>query len=612
MKQYTAIPYTSVTLRDGFWQRRCKLNRAVSVGAVRDRFEETGRFDALRFRYKEGKPLHVFYDSDDAKWMEAVCYLYKKNPRGMAKNMRLVEGLIDAMEKNQREDGYLNSYFQQKEPENVFRDRNRHELYCAGHLVEAAIAYTEATGNGRFLAVMEKYMACIKRVFIDEGSAAFVTPGHPELELALMRLYRFTGKSVYLDMAKFFLLQRGNADEPEVYANVTKYGCQNIPILETEEILGHSVRALYLYAGAAAYALESGDEAMLKKCEELYADAERKAYITGGYGATRLSEAFVGHDDLPNITAYSESCASIAMLYFVSELLKAKPDSRYADTAERVMYNCLLSSTSAEGDAFFYENPLELHLRTSRREVNVPNPPPTALSRRQKVFECSCCPPNINRIFASFANLFFTKDEKTLYIHQFVSCDMREDFGTLSMRTRFPAQKTVELKLRDFRLPAVAIRLPAYAKGVSVKKNGENTSYRMENGYMLIDAEESMTLQVRFDFAPTFIESNPRVRDNCGRVALTYGPVAFCLEALDNGEELNALTVDTRRRVRILPDPETGLFTAEAQGFRDTDFEGTYHAVGGSSPAPVTLRYIPYYRFANRAECDMLVWVRRK
>ncbi len=612
MKKYAQIPFENITLRDGFWQKRCQLNRTVSVNAVRDRFEETGRFDALRFRYKEGNPLHIFYDSDVAKWMEAVAYLYQKEPRGMAKNMRLLENLIDAMEKNQREDGYLNSYFQQKNPEGIFQDRNKHELYCAGHLLEAAIAYTKATGNTRFLAIMEKYMAHIKRVFIDEGSAAFVTPGHPEIELALMRLYRFTGKEVYLEMAKFFLYKRGNAEEPEVYDQVTKYGCQNLPILETDEILGHSVRALYLYAGAVAYAAESGDQAMLDKCEELYADAERKAYITGGYGATRFSEAFVGRDDLPNITAYSESCASIAMLYFTSELLQTRADSRYADTAERVMYNCLLSSTSASGDAFFYENPLEIHLRTNRREVSVITPPRMPLSRRQKVFDCSCCPPNINRIFASFANLFFTKDDEKLYVHQFVSCDMKETFGTLSLRTRFPAGKTVEIRLKDFRLPKLAVRLPSYATAVSVKKNGESVPYRMENGYMVIEVQEEMTLSVRFAFEPVFTESNPRVRDNCGRVALTYGPLAFCLESVDNGEELNALTVDTRRRVRLLPDAETGLFTLEAQGYRDADFADTYRKANAEAPTPVMLHYIPYYRFANRKECDMLVWVRKR
>lgn len=379
--EYRNLSFADVRLGKGFWADRCALNRTVSIDAVRDRFEETARMDATRFILRKDKPPHIFFDSDVAKWMEAVCYLYRTDKRGMAKNMKTVRDLVARLEKHQREDGYLNSYYQMVEPEHTFTVRINHELYCAGHLLEAAIAYTEATGSERFLNVMRKNIAYIKRAFVTEKTAAFLTPGHPEIEWALIRAYRLTGEKEFLDLAGYFLDTRGRyPDKDPGYGGAigAEESQDTYPIADTPAVRGHAVRAMYLYTAAAAYANETGDKALWTASERLFADLDTKTYITGGYGQTRCSEAVLGHYDLPNRTAYSESCAAIGMMFFAAEMMQRRPSALYANVIERIMYNNLLSSTSLSGDAFFYENPLEIDLAANGRELHPKKRPPRA------------------------------------------------------------------------------------------------------------------------------------------------------------------------------------------------------------------------------------------
>ncbi|MCQ2385201.1 MAG: glycoside hydrolase family 127 protein, partial [Clostridia bacterium] len=289
MNKVSFVPFTQVDLENGFWAERYALNKRVSVENVKLRFEETGRFDALRFNFlKTGRRPHIFYDSDVAKWMEAVAYLAAKDPDSQKDNLALCEELIDCMEKAQREDGYLNSAHQQLTPETIFRNRGDHELYCAGHLAEAAVAYHIATGKDRFLKITEKVMALVRRVFMEEDSAAFATPGHEEIELALMTLYRHTGKKEYFELAKFFLEKRGNNPKDTLIPHTNAYSLQDdTDIYHLKDANGHCVRALYFYLGIADLVKETGDETLLQNLRSVFEDiAERKMYITGGVGAT--------------------------------------------------------------------------------------------------------------------------------------------------------------------------------------------------------------------------------------------------------------------------------------------------------------------------------------
>lgn len=322
MKKEKFVPFFEVSLKDGFWRDRYMRNKDVSIAAVKARFEESARFDALRFNYlKNGKAPHFFFDSDAAKWIEAVAYLLKTHRAELAKEEAFIDELVDCMEKAQREDGYLNSYFQQLEPNHIYSDRNKHELYCTGHLIEAAVAYEQATGKGKFVRIMEKNCECIERAFFTEKTAKFQTPGHEEIELALFKLWAHTGKEKYRRMAEDFLTLRGaNEKDLPIYGEKSERGAQDdVPVYGLKEANGHAVRAVYLYCAVADMARERDDGELKKALDAVWTDiTERKMYITGGIGSTRVTESFTVAYDLPNLTAYSESCGAIGFCLFAA------------------------------------------------------------------------------------------------------------------------------------------------------------------------------------------------------------------------------------------------------------------------------------------------------
>ncbi len=358
-------------------------------------FFETGRIGAFNFDYVKDSGMsepHFFYDSDVAKWMEGVAYILEKNSAPDLEEK--VDALVEKIKLNQGDDGYFNIYFTVVDPENRFKKRNYHELYCAGHLMEAAVAWAEITGKLDFLEAMERYADYIYKVFVEEKSAEFTTPGHEEIELALVRMYRFTGKKKYLDLAKFFVDMRGACEEPIA----DEYNQSHLPVREQREALGHSVRAVYLYTGMAYLAKETEDTSLMPALHALFSDmTERKMYITGGLGSTDIGEAFTHPYDLPSDAAYTETCAAIGLVLFASAMLELENKSVYADVVERVIYNGLLSGLSLDGESFFYENPLEINLgdRFKNRygERRLP------ITQRKKSFGCSCCPPNIVRFW---------------------------------------------------------------------------------------------------------------------------------------------------------------------------------------------------------------------
>ena len=618
MKTVDFIPFQSVTLTDGFWKDRSDLNKNVSLSNVRKRFEESGRFDALRFNYAQtGKKPHFFYDSDVAKWMEAVAYLIEKDPEAMREHESLCEELIDCMERAQREDGYLNSEHQQISPHLIFQNRDRHELYCAGHLVEAAIAYHRATGRDRFLKIMERYCDLIERVFLVENSAEFMTPGHEEIELALIKLYRHTKKEKYLNMARFFLEKRGNNPKDKPIYEDNLFGSQDdVDIRHLESANGHCVRALYLYSGIADLAAETDDILLFENLEKVFSDITNgKMYITGGVGSTPTTESFTVPYDLPNRTAYTESCCAVAMMMFASRMRKLSKQAKYGHLCERVLYNAMLSSTSLDGKSFFYENPLEIALEEYGREVAVPLKKRFHLpaTQRLEVFGCSCCPPNINRFFAHLGDYICVDEGDALCVEQYVSAELNTPHGTLTVTEDYAREGKARIIGRGYTAGTISLRVPEWCKTLTVLLNGKSVIPKICDGYAYFLVEKDFSIDLDFHISLAFVSADPRVRENVGRMALVRGPVVYCIEGVDNGERLNRIEVSTDALFCATEEADFhGLYSITLPALRLKERSTLYFDALESATEEIQIRCIPYFAFANRGESDMQVWIRRQ
>ena len=616
MKTVDFIPFESVTLTDGFWKDRFDLNKNVSLPNVRKRFEESGRFDALRFNYATtGKKPHFFYDSDVAKWMEAVAYLLEQDPTGMREHEALCEELIGCMERAQRPDGYLNSEHQQIDPHLIFQNRDRHELYCAGHLIEAAIAYHKATGRDRFLKIMERYSDLIERVFLKENSARFMTPGHEEIELALIKLYRHTKNEKYLRLARFFLEMRGNNEKDKPIYEDNLFGSQDdVDIRHLEHANGHCVRALYLYSGVADLAAEIDDSLLFENLEKVFSNiTNSKLYITGGVGSTPTTESFTVPYDLPNRTAYTESCCAVAMMMFASRMRRLSKQAKYGHLSERVLYNAMLSSTSLDGKSFFYENPLEIALEEYGREVAVPRRQHARLpiTQRLEVFHCSCCPPNINRFFAHLGDYICVDEGDSLCIEQYISAKLKTPHGSIIIDEEFARDGKARITSTDYVAKTISIRLPEWCKKLTASLNGEPITPEIRDGYAYFAVDESFVLDLDFGISLSFVSANPCVRENVGRMALLRGPVVYCMEGVDNGKRLNRIevSIDALQDATESPDFH-GLYSVSLPALRLKENQALYFDAADNTYDFVRIKCIPYFAFANRGESDMLVWMR--
>ena len=600
------IDYKNTVITGGLWKKKQDMLRKTTVYAVYDRFSETGRFDAFRFDWKEGDPNkpHFFWDSDVAKWLEGVAYLTAKKRE--PKLERIVDKTVDLIVKNQGADGYFNIYFTVVEPEARFTDRNKHELYCAGHLIEAAVAYYEATGKRKFLDAMMRYADYIYDRFFVKRDAGFATPGHEEIELALAKLYECTGEKRYLTLAKYFVDERGKHPETEENPISAWFTQADKPARELSEAAGHAVRASYFYSGMADIARLTGDEELKRACVRLFDDiAEKKMYITGGIGSTSCGESFTCPYDLPNLIAYNESCAAIGLVFFAQRMLELETDSKYADVIERVIYNGFLSSTSLDGKEFFYENPLEVipYLRNRDRidhgAAKSLRLPPT---RRQAVFSCSCCPPNIVRFIPSIANLLYSDDGTTLYVHQYMQSRTEFKRGdrrmTVSQTTRYPDNGKVKINVSggDTR---IAIRVPFWCE----------RQFATVKGYAFFDVKDGGTLEVDFGMPTRFIEARTDVLLDCGKYALMRGPVLYCMEGVDNETHLRDIRVDRRAAFRYGKNAELGVPVIKIKAWcREKSGEAPLYSASAFRLKPCTATFIPYYAFANREETEMQVW----
>ena len=609
------IPCYDVTLTGGFWKNMWEKNADVTMKAVYDRYVETGRFAAFEFDWQDGKECkpHFFWDSDVAKWIEGAAYILEK--REDAELESFCDKIIDLIEKNQQSDGYFNIYFTVIEPENRFTNRDWHELYCAGHLTEAAVAYYHATGKRKFLDCMCRYIDLIERVFKTEQSAPFYTPGHEEIELALVKLYHCTNEKRYLELSKYFIDRRGEQKEvPEKFWSNSVYYQSEKPVREMTEANGHSVRATYLYSGMADIALEYDDTELKSACDAIFNDIiTKKMYITGGIGSSHVGEAFTVPYHLPNDTAYNETCAAIGLCYFASRMNRFSANSVYGDIVEKAIYNGVISGLSLDGKAFFYENPLEII--NAERQVNISVPDRQIrypITRRQQGFTCSCCPPNLNRFIASIGGFVASIDEDTIYINQYMSSSAVIGEIRVSQKTDYPFDGRIEIAVKNAKGKLVALRIPGFTEGkYSILSDGGKEE-KFEDGYVYLKIKNDLcTIILDLDVSPKIVYSNPEVYYNAGLCAVTAGPLVYCCEECDNGKNLRALRIPESLDYKFANNDELGTRDIIIKGERaSVDFAGLYGYTKNYENAEI--RLIPYYAFANRDDCDMTVWLPSK
>lgn len=611
MNILTPVEFNNVKILDGFWKSRLELNASVTIFSVMNRFKDTGRFEAFKFNWKEGsdKPKpHYFWDSDVAKWIESVGYILSVSDNPLLK--KEADELIAFICKNVADDGYFNIYHTVVEPDIRFRKRDNHELYCLGHLIEAAIAYEDATGDRRLYDVVDRYIDYVIKVFCKDKSAAFVTPGHEEIELALIKLFRKHKNKKYLELAMFFIDSRGKSDEETADWYNSSYNQSHLPVRQQTQAFGHCVRACYLYTAMADAAKETGDEKLLSACKSVFKDiVSGKMYISGGLGSSHHGEAFTIPYDLPNDTAYAETCASIAMLLFADRMKDIDFDSKYADIVEAEMYNGILAGISLDGKSFFYENALEVNFSEHNRHTSMTSDSDRLpIVNRQEVFSCSCCPPNLTRFFASVGNNIFSYDEQGIYIHQYVSCSAKIDGTEINIQTEYPRNGKINISVRSAAGESVYLRIPGWCDSFFVDK-----SYVMNNGYAEIKVDsDNFTFNLDLDMKVEYYVSSGKVRADAGKVAVMYGPVLYCAESTDNDFLPHEVYVDTEGEAEL---EFSALFNANVitvSGYKTDIADRLYAKISKVDYLPVRIRLIPYFAHANRGECDMSVWLRQK
>ena len=601
------IEFSDVKITGGYWKARQDINRSVTLKAVYDRFNETGRFEALKCDLRDGDTNipHIFWDSDVAKWIEGASYILHSEKNDQA--VEIIENAIDLIIKNSDENGYFNSHFLVAEKENRFRLRECHELYCAGHLIEAAVAYYELTGKDRFLNAVKKYADYIERAFKIDNTAAFITPGHPEIELALVRLYKATGEKRYIELAKYFIDKRGNCDEPGIYTDWANeyYSQDEIPVRERKTAEGHCVRALYLMCAAADIAYIYKDNDLKTACERFFDSiVNKRMYITGGVGSSNMGESFTIDYDLPNRTAYAETCAAISLAMFAERMLKFGADSRYSDIIERTMYNGIMSGISLDGKSFFYENPLEIDPDFNNINTSTKVKERFPITQRVEVFDCSCCPPNIMRFVASISGLIYGFDDNTVYINQYMNSEGDVNGIKISQKTDYPNNGKITVRCNSNK-KQIAFRTPCWCKSFNINKK-----YSIKNGYAYVDLDSEENIELELDMPVRIISANRRIHSDAGRIAVMRGPVVYCAEGIDNGADIKSIALPAES-VFELAESEFLLPILKTEAYRPFESDSLYYeAVDDYEKIPLTL--IPYYAFANRGESEMQVWLLRK
>ncbi|WP_138296574.1 MULTISPECIES: beta-L-arabinofuranosidase domain-containing protein [unclassified Clostridium] len=640
MNRIHAVPMKHVNIQDGFISRAQRLMRESVIpyqwralndsvpGAEKSYCIQNLKIAAGKIKGERGGM--VFQDSDLAKWIEAAAYLLQSERDAQLEAH--CDEIIDLMAQGQMEDGYFNTYFQLVEPQRRFKDlRDCHELYCCGHFIEAAVAYYEATGKRKLLEIMERMVALIAREFGPGEGQRRGYPGHQEIELALVKLYRTTGKKEYLDLAKFFIDERGREPYyfdlerqqlPDEHFPNSQYGREyfqaHLPVRQQQEVVGHSVRAMYMLCGMADVALETGDVTLYQACRRLWASTvQKRMYITGAIGSTAYGEAFTFDYHLPNDTIYGETCAAIGLCFFASRMLQFGADREYADILERALYNGVLSGISLDGERFFYVNPLEVWPQETREVHDFKEVKP----QRQPWFGCACCPPNLARFISSLGQYAYGYDAHNLYIHLYIggTVDVTLGDGTLAalrVDSTLPYGGQIGIEICSPGHYGLALRVPGWCQEYTVCVNGEVVKATVEDGYLYLHRDwmkgDKVTLALALE--PVRMYANAAVHHDAGLVAIQYGPMVYCAEEADNGKDLHNLVLPSGAAIyaEYCENCLGGVMTLKTEGLRREGADDALYTAQPPRFIPQEIRLIPYFAWANRGEGEMRVWLQEK
>ena len=632
------IALKNVKITDQFWSEKQRLVTDVVIPyqemILDDKIPDVEKSHAFaNFRIAAGLEKGEFYgmvfqDSDVAKWLEAVAYSLCIKPDTELE--KRADSVIETIEKAQQEDGYLNTYFTIKEPEHRWQNLHEcHELYCAGHMMEAAVAYYETTGKDKLLKVMARMADHIADKFSKELLHGI--PGHQEIEIGLLKVYHTTGNDKYRELAQYFIDERGK--DPEYFIKEFKkrgwkheimdpynfkYNQNFAPVREQKAVEGHSVRAVYMYTAMADLAATINDQSLFDACDTLWDNMiNKRMYITGGIGSTVEGEAFTIDYDLPNDTVYAETCASIGLVFWAKKMLAMKPSNRYADVMERALYNGIISGMQLDGKRFFYVNPLEVNPGISgvlygHRHV---------LPERPGWYACACCPPNVARLLTSLGTYAWSESEDTIFSHLYIGTKVELEHADISVESKFPWEGnvvyTVNPKVSKEKF-TLAIRIPSYVKKSSILINKVEISGNTDrkDGYLYINREwvEGDTVAIQFDMPVRRIYTNTKVRENVGCVAIMRGPIVYCFEGADNGQNLQELCIVKNGDIEVEKyneDSLNGIVELIVEGLRISS-DDTLYFEGELKKEKMQLKAIPYYAWGNRGSNQMRVWMHEK
>ena len=614
------VPFTSVKVTDKFWGQRLQASREVTIPLAFNKCEETGRYENFVKAAHPSDTYKVeglsFDDTDVYKTIEGASYSLQTYPD--KKLQKYIDSVLVIVAGAQEPDGYLYTArtMNPKHPHNwagkerwVAVENLSHEFYNLGHMIEGAVAHYQATGKRNFLNIAIKYADCVCREIGNGPQQKKYVPGHQIAEMALVKLYMVTGDKKYLDQAKFFLDTRGYTSRKDAYSQAHK------PVVEQDEAVGHAVRAVYMYSGMADVAAITGDSSYIKAIDKIWDNiVSKKIYITGGIGARHAGEAFGNNYELPNQSAYCETCAAIGNVYMNYRLFLLHGDAKYFDVLERTLYNGLISGVSLDGGSFFYPNPLSSNGKYSRKPW----------------FGCACCPSNVSRFIPSLPGYVYAVKNDQVYVNLYLSnkAELKVDKKKilLEQETGYPWNGDIRLKItqgnQDF---TMKLRIPGWVRGnvlpgdlysytdnqkpaYQVSVNGQTVESDVNDGYLSIARKwkKGDVVEVHFDMIPRIVKANPKVEADHGRVAVERGPIVYCAEWPDNRFNVHSILLNQHPQFKVTDKPELlyGIrqITTDAQAL-------SYDKAGKLVTKDVELTLIPYYAWAHRGEGDMEVWL---
>ncbi len=586
MKKVLPLTFDKVKITDSFWSPRLDKHKTATLPVCIDQIEnKTGRMqNFINAAKRKGKHSGIFFDDSDVyKALEGIANSLINHPDATLE--KKADEWIDNIAAAQLPDGYINTYFTLTGLQNRFTNMDKHEMYCAGHLLEAGVAYKAATGKDKLLNVGRRMADYLMTVF-GPGKRNWV-PGHEEIELALVKLFEVTGEKKYLTFANWLLEERGHG-----YGTTggngdwnSKYYQDEVPVSQLESISGHAVRSMYLYCGMADVAAYTGNTTYIAALNRLWEDVvKRNMYITGGIGQSAHNEGFTEDYDLPNLEAYCETCASVGMVYWNSRMNQITGDSKYVDVLERAMYNGALAGINLAGDHFFYVNPLE-----SKGDHH-----------RQEWYGCACCPSQLSRFIPSIGNYIYGVSKDALWVNLFIGSSANVGVGkstvTITQKTQYPWYGKVELNIKStkpLKNEQLRIRIPDWCKKYTLMRNGKPLSFAIDKGYAVIKNWRSGDkFTFNMNMPVTVVAADSKVKADVGKRAVQRGPIVYCEEEADNKSDYDdAISPSTKFNVTPQTEKLGGIMQIEAK------------------TGDKKLEFIPYYSWDNRDAGRMKVWI---